>query len=87
VGVWNFTYTLHKYALKGVMVWLSYAMKIYELICYEWLSLLQVNEHECFFVYEYWLWMRSRYDMHDYGGLKVVLSIRYDYGVLPMLFL
>ena len=41
-------------------------------------------EHECFLVYECWLWIRSRYDMHDVGGLKVVLGIWLGYGILPL---
>lgn len=32
-------------------------------------------EHECFLANEYWLWMRSKYGMHDYCFLKVVLNI------------
>lgn len=28
--------------------------------------------------------MRLRYDIYDVGDIKLVLSIRYDYGILPM---
>ena len=77
---------LHLYiahvGFKVVVVSFFYATKIYELCmyhmycCQEWLYLFQVNEHECPLVYEYCLWIRISYDMHDDCGLKVILSFR-----------